>query len=66
MKGKGIAISSSEALELKKPNTQVSLFSNGFRINFVFIYIYFKRNFENCIMFLNFDALPSLCIIELI
>jgi hypothetical protein len=33
MKGKGIAISSSEALELK--NTQVSLFSNEFRINLV-------------------------------
>ena len=28
MKGKGIAISSSEALELKKPSTQVSIFSN--------------------------------------
>jgi hypothetical protein len=63
MEGKGIAISSSEALELKKLGTQVSLFSNEFRINFVFIYIYiYMRDFENCIMFLTFDHLPSLLI----
>ena len=58
MKGKGIAISSGEALELNKSNTQVSLFSNEFPDQFrVYIYINFKRDFENCIMFLTFDPL---------